>query len=294
MSNKGYLYIISALLIWSSQGIIVRAAKMPVVSIVCYSLIVSLFIQSFIFLRTSKELPSARGLLTIFMLSILTLINTLTYFYAFSYTSISNAVFTHYIAPIVVLLLAPIFLKEKITMAAVFSVALASVGLWIIMRDISVIDIAAHIITNSATSPDTRFKADAVGILCGLASGVAYGTMIIILKIISGRYNKYVVVFFQNLFMVLLLLPFAGPPPHAVGQIWIIAVMGALYSTAATYLYYSGIERAEANKAAILGYIEPIGAIILGAIILSEYPDALSLSGGLLIIAAGYIIIRKG
>ncbi len=269
---------------------------MPVASLMFYSLVVSLVIQSFIFLRAPirKGLPSARGFFSIFVLSVLSLINTLAYFYAFSYTSISNAVFTHYIAPIVVMLMAPIFLKEKITMTAVLSVSVASLGLWIIMRDVSVLDVAARIFSTGAGSTGQRFKPDTIGIICGLISGVAYGAIIIVLKIISDNNNKYLVVFFQNLFVVMLLMPFAGQTPATAQSLWIVVAIGALYSTVATYLYYSGIAHVGANKAAILGYIEPIGAIVFGALILSEMPDALSVLGGVLIIAAGYIVIKKG
>ncbi|MEO5361383.1 MAG: EamA family transporter [Nitrospirota bacterium] len=292
--GKGCLCIVSALLIWSSQGIVIRAADMPVISIVFYSLAVSLLFQSFIFLRPSIKLPSTRGLLIIFLLSVFALINTLTYFYAYTYTSISNAVFTHYVAPVVVMLIAPIFLKEKITLTSVFSIIIASFGLWIIMRDVSVMDIAAQVFTINFSSASSMFNRDTIGILCGLASGAAYGAVIVTLKIISGTYDKYIVVFFQNLFITVLLLPFAGPVPHDVKSILIILVIGGIYSTAATYLYYSGITHVGANKTAILGYIEPIGAIFLGALVLSEMPDALSLFGGLMIITAGYIIIKKG
>jgi drug/metabolite transporter (DMT)-like permease len=228
------------------------------------------------------------------MLSIIVLINTLTYFYAYSYTSISNAVFTHYIAPVVVAVLAPVFLKEKITLAAVLSIATASLGLWVIMRDVSVLEIVNQIFIVDTNSTGTRFNPGTIGILCGLASGAAYGVLIVFLKILSGKYNKYVIVFFQNLFVAVLIAPFAGPIPGTAESLLIIAVIGGLHSTLATYLYYSGITRVEANKTAILGYIEPIGAIFFGAVFLSEYPDALSLVGGGLIIAAGYIIIKKG
>ncbi|MBF0321117.1 MAG: EamA family transporter [Nitrospirae bacterium] len=218
----------------------------------------------------------------------------LTYFYAFSYTSISNAVFTHYIAPVVVAVMAPIFLKERFTIAALLSITTASLGLWIIMRDVSVLDIVNQIFTVDVNSSGTRFRPDTIGILCGLASGLAYGALIIALKLYSRTYNKYIVVFFQNLFVALLILPFAGPIPREAGSLLIFVAIGGLHSTLATYLYYSGIKHTTANKVAILGYIEPIGAIFFGALILSEYPDALSLLGGALIISAGYIIIKKG
>lgn len=270
---------------------------MPIASIVFYSLVVSVIFQSFIFLSgpIRRGIPSVRGFLIIFVLSVFAAINSLTYFYSYSYTSISNAVFTHYIAPVVVMLIAPIFLKEKITLAAVFSITIASGGLWIIMRDVSVMDIAAQLFSpDSTTTAAARFRPDTIGILCGLASGVAYGAVIVILKIISGQYNKYVVVFFQNLFMAVLIAPFAGPIPRDAGSLMIIAVIGLFYSTVATYLYFSGISYVRANKAAILGYIEPIGAILLGGLLMAELPERLSVLGGALIIAAGYIIIKKG
>jgi drug/metabolite transporter (DMT)-like permease len=68
--------------------------------------------------------------------------------------------------------------------------------------------------------------------------------------------------------------------------------MGIVHSTIAPILYFKGLQHVTANKAAVLGYIEPVGAIIIGIIFLSEHPPSISLIGGALIIFSGYLTLR--
>ncbi|TAL22864.1 MAG: EamA/RhaT family transporter, partial [Nitrospirae bacterium] len=60
-----------------------------------------------------KEIPEIKRLKYPMLLGVVGLLNTFTYYYAFKYTSIANAVLTHYTAPVIVAFLAPLFLKEK-------------------------------------------------------------------------------------------------------------------------------------------------------------------------------------
>ena len=53
-----------------------------------------------------------------------------------------------------------------------------------------------------------------------------------------------------------------------------------------------GFHTVKANEAAILGYSEPVGAIIMAFIFLHELPGTPALLGGLLILFSGYLILR--
>ncbi|KJU87078.1 permease [Candidatus Magnetobacterium bavaricum] len=293
------LYIIAAMLIWSSQGIVVRMSGLPVEVLVCYSNLFAMAGQSLIFLSPSirAAVPPLRKFHYIIIYAILVLTNTMTYFIAYEKTSISNTVFTHYIAPVVVAMLAPLLLKERVSVATIVSLIVATIGLWFILGDISLSELARG---GGADGNSNR-----MGILAGLASGVAYALVIIFLRAFAPRYNSYFVVFFQNSFVALSMLVFliakghnffdpGGHIPRLGSSFWIFILMAIMYSTVAPYLYYRGLTYVEANRAAVLGYTEPLSAIALSVLFLSELPNLRSIIGGVLILLSGYIVIRGG
>ncbi len=282
------LYIVFAILIWSSLGVFVRLLNVDVHILIFYSVTFSLLFQSIIFLRPSirKQIPDLKRIPLIALLSFVLLINTFTFLFAYSKTSIANAVFTHYIAPVIVAVLASLFLKERITHKVILSIIIASVGLRIMLGGSTFSDLFREVFHKGF-----MITSDLLGIASGLTSGIAYAILIILVRVFTHKFNRYLLVFIQNCFMVIFLLPFVEPVP--LKMLWIFAIMGALHSTLAPYLYYMGLKVVEANRAAILGYLEPLGAILFSMIFLSEYPPMISVIGGILIVLSGYIVIRK-
>ena len=70
----------------------------------------------------------------------------------------------------------------------------------------------------------------------------------------------------------------------------------ALHSTRDTraqHLIFNALGRSvKANEAAILGYFEPVGAILLALIFFREVPGKIALLGGALILYSGYMILK--
>jgi drug/metabolite transporter (DMT)-like permease len=64
-----------------------------------------------------------------------------------------------------------------------------------------------------------------------------------------------------------------------------------LHSTIAPLLYFSALRQVMAQHAAVLGYIEPLAAVPLAFLFLSEFPPATTICGGILILFSGYIVI---
>jgi drug/metabolite transporter (DMT)-like permease len=273
-TNMGSFYILSAILLWSSLGVVVRLSGVEIHILMFYSLLASLIVQGmFLSLKTyRKEIPGIRMLRYPMILGFFSFLNTFTYYYAFKNTTIANAVLTHYIAPIIVAFLAPLFLREVITRKITIAIIAASIGLWIMLDGLSF------------------QKNQMAGIMAGLVSGLAYAIIIIFLRIQSQNFNPLVLAFFTNLTITILLLPFIREMPlHAL---WSYLIVGIVHSTIAPILYYKGLQHVTANRSAVLGYIEPVGAIIFGVIFLSECPSAVSLIGGALIIFSGYLTLR--
>ncbi len=282
------LLIVVAILIWSSLGIFVRLAGVPVHVLLFYSTLFSLLFQSLIFTqkRFREAIPKPKVFPLIFLLSLCLLLNSFTFLFAYSKTSIANAVLTHYTAPVIVAFLGTIFLGERVTVRVVLSIIIASAGLWIMLDGATIIECFRNVFREGF-----HLTPDLLGIISGLLSGFFYAILIVLIRVFMQRMNPYVVVFFQNLFMALMLLPFVNVLPYE--KIWIFVIMGLLHSTLAPYLYYWGLRSVLATRTAVLGYLEPVGAIIFGMIFLAEAPPMRAYIGGALILVSGYLTIRE-
>ncbi len=268
------LYILIAIFLWSSLGVVVRLSGVAIHVLIFYSLIISLIVQGIILSQKKyrKEIPDIKRLKYAVILGCFSLLNTFTYFYAFSHTTIANAVLTHYTAPIIVAFLAPLFLKEIVTRKIILVIVIASTGLLIMLDGFSFRE--GHM----------------AGIMAGLTSGLAYAIIIIFLRIQAQNFNPLVLAFFSNAVIAILLVPFIREFP--MKALWSFLFMGIIHSTIAPILYFKGLQHVTANRAAVLGYLEPVSAIIFSMLFLNELPGLNSVIGGILIIFSGYLTLK--
>lgn len=283
----GYLKIITAILIWSSLGIFVRKIELPNYCIIFYSATVAGLLQFLLLtstglLKRAKYAESSkRSALFLVLAPLCFIANTLLFYFAFRNTTISNAVLTHYTAPVFVALLAPLFLKEKIHKTAWLAIILSSIGLWFILGGKN------HV---AEVSPYGR---EDLGIIAGALSGLAYALLILTIRRIAALYSSLFITFIQNGIVTLLLLPFVYAVPLPMQSVPYLITMGIVHSTIAPLLYVQGFRSVRANEAAILGYFEPIGATLLALIFFREVPGVQALIGGGLILYSGYMILKR-
>ncbi len=258
---------------------------MPVHLLIFVSCIISSLLIGILFFKSSlrKEIPKAKHLLYFIIIGPIALLNSFTFFYAYQNTSIANAVLTHYTAPVVVAFLAPIFLKEKLTIKILAAIAISTAGLWI-MLDVSMSQFISLLFAGDKNT---------YGIIAGLISGLAYGILIIVFRFFAQNFNPIIITFCQNIVIALILLPFIEIPPNFTSAIWAFAIMGVIHSTVAPILYFRGMREVTANKSAILGYLEPVCAIILGILLLNEAVTFKVVMGGLMILFSGYLTAVK-
>jgi drug/metabolite transporter (DMT)-like permease len=266
--------ILLALFLWSSSGVIIRRSGVPVHVLIFYACIISLLLLGpALLLKLDRErLPEFRKLRLPLVLGALGLVNTFSYYFALKYTSIANAVLTHYTAPVIVAFLAPALLGEKITRRAVAAILIASIGLYLMLKGF--------------VFGDT----DTAGFAAGLVSGFAYAMVIILGRFLSRDFSPVLLTFVQNAVVAAGLAP--SVREASFDALVYYLVMGILLSTVAPVLYYKGLREVAANRAAVLGYLEPVSAILMGIFFLHELPGAYSLFGGALIVSSGYLTVR--
>jgi drug/metabolite transporter (DMT)-like permease len=270
----GQIYVLLAIFLWSSLGVIIRFADVPVHILIFYALMVSCLMQGvFIFCKGyHHEISGLSRVKYPLLLGLVSAVNMVTYYYALKTTTIANAVLTHYTAPVIVVFLAAAFLKEKITWSFAGSIVCASAGLWVMLKGLFL------------------NEGQAAGIGAGLISGVAYAVIVILGRLYAQRYRPVVLTFLANATIILLLAPFIHEFPRRA--LWSILFTGVVHSTVAPVLYYRGLRDVSAGRAAVLGYFEPLCAIALGMVVLQEMPGMRAWFGGMLIISSGYLTLR--
>ena len=140
--------------------------------------------------------------------------------------------------------------------------------------------------------------ADATGALYGVASGLAYAFTLIFAKRLISLISPVSLVFWQGIFILLLLLPFFALIPlftlPTSSWFWLIG-LGLTHCALAPLLYLSGLSYIKAQHAAVIGYLEPLSAVFLGLLLVHEVPSLMTWMGGALILFSGALItgLRK-
>lgn len=280
---KSYLKIVAAMLIWSTWGLMIRWLGLPSVVVLFYTSLIAGFVVPLV-LRVRGDFPSNVFTLKSWHLfaglAAASIANNITYFYALGHTTVSNAVFTHYTAPVIVAILAPLLIAERLQRVTLISLPVAAVGMAIIVFSSNGLDL------NSVHLP---------GILAGTASGVAYAFVIIYSRKLSRQ------LLHRKAIILLLWITVIATAPVALFADYsldlktaaLLLITGVMHSTTAPLMYFSALRRVLAQHAAILGYMEPLCAIPLAFFFLSETPSLIALFGGVLILVSGYLVIHS-
>jgi drug/metabolite transporter (DMT)-like permease len=277
----GYLKIMVAATTWGTLGLIVRSLPLASETIVFYRVLFSvLAILPFLF-ATGRVgvLRVTKHRLLLLVSGIVLALNWVFFFRALNLTTIANAVLITYTYPIMVAVFAPFFLDERLELATLVSLILSVVGMVLVVSPASL----------------SLGRQDILGIVYAFLSAVTYAFLVIASKRMLPHMTSYAIIFYEALVVAIVLLPFGLQRPFAVSPMnWILlATMGIVHTTAAHYLYYSGLSVVKAQHASVLTYVEPVSAVIFAALFLKEIPQVLTTVGGILIVLAGFIVVRR-
>jgi len=284
------LFVMIAGVLWGVTGIIVKTiyAVTPLgpISISLFRLIVALpFLAGLVTIRrynlsmTRREAVIFAG----FGFCSLTVFVTV-YFASFAYTTVQHASALLYTAPAFVALLSWMILKEQMTRSKVTAVVLSVVGAFLIVG-----------VLKGGRLFASRTQ---IGDWLAIASGVAYSTWYIFGKVLGKNREPAVVCVVGMSFGALFLFFVAvatGTLQLPNGTIaWELMLLLGTVPTALAYLFYlTGLKLIDATKASVFAIIEPVTAVILGALLLRETLSYDSLLGFVLIVSSIILISRS-
>ena len=204
---------------------------------------------------------------TVFLVAAMTL-----YFLAIARIPLATAVSAFFVGPIIAVVLAVVWLKERLTARKALSLALGFAGSLVILRPGGTID---------------------PGILLALGAGVCFAFYLIATRQAAQDSDPVKTLAFQCVAGTLLLTPqaIATWSTPEWNDLAFFAALG-LFSTVSHLLSIAAFRLADASTLAPLVYVELIGAALVGYFAFDEVPGAATLIGAGCIVAGGLVLLR--
>ena len=265
--------VVVAVLLWSTGGLFIKMTSLDAFSV---NLGRSLFAAIIVAIFTFKK---GLRLDKFTILSSLLYAGTLTCFvYANKNTTAANAIFLQYTAPVYILILAPFILKERFRMTDLIAVVICIAGM-------------SFFFLEPQDSSNKLAGNVFAGNISALFSGLFLGLYFLLLRHPKSlRQNPALSVFYGNLIIVLLMIPFLiSKPPDEINSKDLIAIiyLGVFQIGVAYILFTKGVaEGVRSLDASIIGFIEPLLNPVWVLIFVGETPSKWALIGGAIIVAA--------
>jgi len=274
MKKKGLFEMLGATFIWGSTPIMSIYSHLPGGVFVFFRV---LFAFPFIFYFALKhasfrEFFSFKNFLPLLISGVALGVNWIFFFSAFNYADVATVVSIYYVGPIISLMLAGMFLKEKITLRIVFCACLAFLGV---------------IVANGGFDLNK-------GTLIALLAAFSYGMLGFFSKLATLKHKPSVVTAWQILISVFITAPFLYFSDWQLTyQGLIISVItGVVHTALALFLWYDALNYIKVSLASVLQYLDIVFAMILAFVFLGEIPSLNQIIGAGLISAAGILSLR--
>ena len=203
-------------------------------------------------------------------------INWILLFEAYNYTTVATATLCYYLAPVFVILLSAPLLRERLTAKKVICVIVALIG----MAFVSGIP--------SGGLPDIS---ELKGILLGTGAAAFYAA-VVLFNIKLGGVPATVKTMLQLISAAIVVCPYVLMTQdvlsfeYSVKSVLLLLVVGIIHTGIAYLLYFDSLSGLKAQTVSILGYIDPVVAIILSIVILGEPMTPYNAIGAVLILGA--------
>lgn len=198
-------------------------------------------------------------------------INWILLFEAYKYTTVSVATLSYYFAPVIVMVVCPLLFKEKLSGKQLLCFVMSTLGL--------------VLITGTAGGG----RDDLLGIAFGLGAALFYATVMLLNKFIKGVAGLHRT-FIQFIASIVVLLPYVALTGgftlgdlNSIG-IGCLLIVGLVHTGITYCMYFSALKELPGQKVAILSYIDPLVAVLVSVLWLSEAITVPQLIGGLLIL----------
>jgi len=272
----GSLLVAGLALSWGVIGVIVRELPIPPLTIVAFRVALSALsvVAILVALRRWELLRPPPW--PVFALGALLALHWGLYFVAIKETSVASAVLITYSAPILMALLAPALIGERVPRVSVIALGVSAVG-------IAVISLAGGS-GAEAVRP--------LGVALAVGAAISMALLVVLLKLYADRDPINVVVYLDGTATALLWPALVIPEYTVSAASWgYLLLLGVVLTGWSGLLYLLALRWVPATTVGILSYMEPVSAALLAALLLGESLTLAVMIGGAAIVAAGVAVV---
>ncbi len=267
------LKMIVSMVIFGTIGIFVQYTPLSSTVIACVRSVIGALFLAAVILVTGKK-PNIQAIKKNWILLLLSGgalgFNWICLFEAYRYTTVAVATLCYYMAPVFVIILSPIVLKERLTALKTLCTAAAVAGIILISGG---------------------GGGSAKGIALGLAAAMMYCAILLMNKKMEGidalektlcqlSVSAVVMVVYT-----LITQDLSEIVPNTV-TIVMALVLGIVHTGIAYILFFGSVGKLPAQTSAVLSYIDPVTAIVLSALFLKQPMSAVQIGGAVLILGS--------
>lgn len=192
-----------------------------------------------------------------------------------------TAVMLIQVSPVLIALLAAVFLSERFTVHLALGLALAFAGV--------------AVIAFSTSEADDR---DPLGVVLCLVAALVYSISLVLQKPLVAKLSALHVTWLACTIGAVACLPWAGELVREVGEaptssvLWVVYL--GIFPTAIAFTTYAfALQHMTASSLGITTYLVPPITIVLSVLLLSEAPPAMAYAGGVLALVGVAVARRK-
>ena len=277
--NIALLKITAAMFIFGTIGIFVCHIGLPSGFLAfARGIMGSVFLLA-ITLFSKKKLSFAsikKNLILLIVSGVFIGINWILLFEAYRFTTVASATLCYYLSPVFVIIASPFVLREKMTIKKALCVFSALLGIVFVSGVIE------------------EGVGDLKGLLLGVGAAVFYACVVLLNKHLKDI-SSYDMTVVQLAAAAITILPYTLLTEDISADVFdataivMLIIVGTVHTGLAYVLYFGSIKDLPAQTAAIFSYIDPVVAIILSALFLSEPLSPLGIVGAVLVLGSTLI-----
>jgi DME family drug/metabolite transporter len=261
------LLVLGAAVLWSTGGLFIKATSLSAVQLSFGRSLLAAITIALVTRREGFGLNRVTALTSVLYAALLLL-----FVLATKLTTAANAIFLQYTAPVYVLILEPLFYREKF-----------------LLRDLATV--AACVGGMSLFFVGKLRPQDVDGNLLALASGVCFALYFLLLRHSKARnVNRASSAIYGNLIVVVIAAPAfftAARSGISTNDVASMAYLGIVQIGVAYALFTLAMARGlRSLDASIVGYVEPVLNPIWVFLFIGERPSGWAMVGGAIIIAS--------
>lgn len=273
MNRRAFIKYIVALLLFGSNGIVASRIALSSMEIVYTRTFIGSVFLLLIFFISRQRLgfwKNRTHALSLLLSGMAMGASWMFLYEAYKLVGVSLSSLAYYTGPVIVMILTPLLFRERMGAARIVGFVLVLVGMLLV--------------NGLALSAGT----DARGLVYGGLSALMYSAMVIFNKkarSISGLENPLLQLMVSFLTVAVFVWSRQGLALSiSPGNGWPILLLGVVNTGLGCYFYFSSIGALPMQTVAVLGYLEPLSALVFSALFLGESLVLIQIIGAMLIL----------